>query len=557
MIDIDPESLMTLPTSPPDEAQPPPRKRGRKRIQIPDEIRQEILRLQPFYSARQISPRVGLSRKMVGRVLHEHGLSSGPQPGLEPEQPDGDTSKLDSFQLLVAEKMAQGLKVTRILREIRKLGYRGGRTILGDYVRQLRAQTGALPTASVKRRFETGVAEEMQIDWSPYEVPIGGHLVRVHVLGCLLAWSRKLYAYAFRDERQPTLLEGLACAFVYFDGVAARIVLDNMSTAVLGRVGSDGKVLWHSRFLDFTRHYGTVPFACRVRDPDRKGKKEKSFRLLEDDFIRGSSFESLDHLNEQLRIWLDGTAQCGNLRVHGTTRRVPNEAFEHERPLLVRLPNHPFTVCEQSVRVVDRDSTLSIRGTPYSVPATLANRSVAVHLFAEHFEVLDQHGRVAFSRRYVSERDKGRLVIDKTHYANLPRRPRTGSAGDERIDQAFVRRFAELQPLVDGLKRRMKSLAPIHIRTLLRLCDRFGEEAFLVAARRAQDFRRFDALAVGRILESDYPAAAAQADAACPVTPLSGHGPAALGEVDSGSLDSFSRLDSTTALNEDAHGSQQ
>ncbi len=557
MIDIDPESLMTLPTSPPDEAQPPPRKRGRKRIQIPDEIRQEILRLQPFYSARQISPRVGLSRKMVGRVLHEHGLSSGPQPGLEPEQPDGDTSKLDSFQLLVAEKMAQGLKVTRILREIRKLGYRGGRTILGDYVRQLRAQTGALPTASVKRRFETGVAEEMQIDWSPYEVPIGGHLVRVHVLGCLLAWSRKLYAYAFRDERQPTLLEGLACAFVYFDGVAARIVLDNMSTAVLGRVGSDGKVLWHSRFLDFTRHYGTVPFACRVRDPDRKGKKEKSFRLLEDDFIRGSSFESLDHLNEQLRIWLDGTAQCGNLRVHGTTRRVPNEAFEHERPLLVRLPNHPFSVCEQSVRVVDRDSTLSIRGTPYSVPATLANRSVAVHLFAEHFEVLDQHGRVAFSRRYVSDQDKGRLVIDKTHYANLPRRPRTGSAGDERIDQAFVRRFAELQPLVDGLKRRMKSLAPIHIRTLLRLCDRFGEEAFLVAARRAQDFRRFDALAVGRILESDYPAAAAQADATCPVTPLSGHGPAALGEVDSGSLDSFSRLDSTTALNEDAHGSQQ
>jgi len=557
MIDIDPESLMTLPTSPPDEAQPPPRKRGRKRIQIPDEIRQEILRLQPFYSARQISPRVGLSRKMVGRVLHEHGLPAGPQPGLEPEQPDGDTSKLDSFQLLVAEKMAQGLKVTRILREIRKLGYRGGRTILGDYVRQLRAQTGAQPTASVKRRFETGVAEEMQIDWSPYEVPIGGHLVRVHVLGCLLAWSRKLYAYAFRDERQPTLLEGLACAFVYFDGVAARIVLDNMSTAVLGRVGSDGKVLWHSRFLDFTRHYGTVPFACRVRDPDRKGKKEKSFRLLEDDFIRGSSFESLDHLNEQLRIWLDGTAQCGNLRVHGTTRRVPNEAFEHERPLLVRLPNHPFSVCEQSVRVVDRDSTLSIRGTPYSVPATLANRSVAVHLFAEHFEVLDQHGRVAFSRRYVSDQDKGRLVIDKTHYANLPRRPRTGSAGDERIDQAFVRRFAELQPLVDGLKRRMKSLAPIHIRTLLRLCDRFGEEAFLVAARRAQDFRRFDALAVGRILESDYPAAAAQADAACPVTPLSGHGPAALGEVDSGSLDSFSRLDSTTALNEDAHGSQQ
>lgn len=558
MIDVDPETLMILPTSSLDEVLPPQRKRGRKRVQIPDELRQEILRLQPFYSARKISPRVELSRKMVGRVLHEHGLPPGPRTRPQPSEPDSDTSKLDAFRLVVAEKMAQGLKVTRILREIHKLGYQGGRTILGDYVRQLRAQTGAVPSNSVKRRFETGEAEEMQIDWSPYEVPLGGHLTKIHVLGCLLAWSRKLYAYAFRDERQPTLLEGLACAFVYFDGAAARIVLDNMSTAVLGRVGSDNKVLWHPRFLDFTRHYGTVPFACRVRDPDRKGKKEKSFRLLEDDFIRGSSFESLDHLNEQLRIWLDGTPECGNLRVHGTTRRVPNEAFELERPLLIRLPDHPFTVCEQSVRVVDRDSTLSIRGTPYSVPAALANRSVAVHLFAEHFEVLDQHGRVAFSRRYVPEQDKGRLVIDKTHYANLPRRPRAGSSsGDERIDQAFIRRFPDLQPLVDGLKRRMKSLAPIHVHTLLRLCDRFGEEAFLVAARRAQDFRRFDALAIERILENNHRAAAAEVEAACPVTPLSGHGAAALGEVDSGSLDTFAQLDSTTAPNEAAHGSKQ
>lgn len=561
MTDITPESLITIPTSPLEEALAPQLKRGRKRAQIPDELRQEILRLQPFYSARQISPRVGLSRKMVGRVLQEHGLPPGPQSRPAPAKPDSDTSKLESFRLVVAEKMAQGLKVTRILREIRKLGYQGGRTILGDYVRQLRAQTGALPSKSVKRRFETHVAEEMQIDWSPYEVPIGGQLVKIHVLGCLLAWSRKLYAYAFRDERQPTLLEGLACAFDYFDGVAARTVLDNMSTAVLGRVGSDGKVLWHSRFLDFTRHYGTVPFACKVRDPDRKGKKEKSFRLLEDDFIRGSSFDSLDHLNEQLRIWLDSTPECGNLRVHGTTRRVPNEAFEHERPLLIRLPDHPFTVCEQSVRVVDRDSTLSIRGTPYSVPAVLANRSVAVHLYAEHFEVLDQHGRVAFSRRYVSEQDKGRLVIDNTHYANLPRRPRAGSGGDERIDQAFVRRFAELQPLVDGLKRRMKSLAPIHIRTLLRLCDRFGEEAFLVAAHRAQDFRRFDALAVERILERAHPGITRNLDVACPITPLSGHGPAALGEVDGGSLDHLADFDSTTPCTPDPdkapHGSQQ
>jgi len=99
------------------------------------------------------------------------------------------------------------------------------------------------------------------------------------VLGCLLAWCRKLYVRVYRDERQSTLLEALASAFVYFDGVAARVVW-----TIWPRPCSDelarAQALWHSRFLDFTRHYGTEPFACKVKDPDRKGKKEKSFRLL-------------------------------------------------------------------------------------------------------------------------------------------------------------------------------------------------------------------------------------------------------------------------------------
>ena len=389
---------------------------------------------------------------------------------------------------------------------------------------------------------------------------IGGRTVKIHVLACLLAWSRKLYAYAFRDERQSTLLEGLACAFLYFDGVAARTVLDNMSTAVLGRIGSGRKPMWHARFQDFARHYGTEPFACKVRDPDRKGKDEKAFRLIEDDFLRGSEFASLDDLNERLREWLDHTPAVGNLRIHGTTRRVPNEAFELEHPFLIRLPDQRFPVHEQSAREVDRDCTLSIRGTPYTVPASLANRTVAVRLFAEYFEVLDALGRVAFSRRYVADKDKGRLVIDKTHYANLPRRPSDHGAG-QRLDEAFVKRFPELLPMVDGLKRRMKALTPIHLRRLLRLCDHYGQQAFLAAACKAQGFRRFDALAVERILEQAHPATAVQVSATEPVAPLSGHGPTTLGEVDCGSLDCFAVLDGAAVTpdllnsNEAPHGS--
>ena len=104
--------------------------------------------------------------------------------------------------------------------------------------------------------------------------------------------------------------------------------------------------------------------------------------MVWDDFLKGSEFDSFDDLNRRLKIWLDDTPQVANQRIHGTTRLVPNTQWLSEREFLVQLPQKRFPVCEESVRVVDQDSTLSIGGTRYTVPSSVANRSVAVHLFA-------------------------------------------------------------------------------------------------------------------------------------------------------------------------------
>jgi transposase len=504
-------------------------------MEISQDIRNEIIRLHPFYGSRELAKRVELSRKVVRRVIAEEGLSN------PPAQPP--TKKLEPYYECIENKVTKDLTATRILREVKALGYTGERTILASHVRELKARLPGLPKTQVKRRFETPPGEEMQIDWSPYRVLIAGVIILVHALGVLLCSSRKLYLRCYRDERQSTLLEGLASAFEYFEGVAHRVVLDNMSTAVLGRFVAKGKALFHPRFLDFARHYGFEPFACRIKDPDRKGKKEKSFRLVYDDFIKGSEFNSWDDLDVRRRIWLDDTPEVANLRIHGTTGRVPNEAFELERPLLIKLPAKRFPVHEDSIRSVDDDSTLFIHGTPYTVPAQRGNHSVAVRLYAEHFEVVDKLGHVTFSRRYATGAEAGRLQIDKTHYANLPNRPAGRSAGSERLDEAFLRRFPSLGSLVEGITRRMKALAHIHIRALLRLVERYGEEAFLAAATRAQDFRRYDALAVERILEHDFPPPEPE-----PVAPLAGIGPVVLGEVEPGSLDTYAPLDGAPAI---------
>ena len=487
--------------------------------------RQRILELHHHgYGSREIARRVSRNRKTVRKILLQDEAVR-----LAPASP----GKLDRFRQIVQDKVRKRLTSTRILREIRSQGYTGGRTILTDYVRSIRSELK--PQSKVKRRFETRPAEEMQVDWSVYTVPIAGSATRIHALACELAYSRKAHVRFYLDERQPTLLEGLTLAFEAFTGVAQRVVFDNMATVVLGRIGPNRKPLWHPRFVDFFRYYAFEPFLCRVRDPDRKGKDEKFLRYLEEDFVRGSEFSSFEDLNERARIWLDETA---NPRTHGTTGLVPDDVWLSEREFLIRLPEIRFAVHEDGIRQVGPDSTLWIRGTPYTVPAHLANRPVAVRLYAEHFEVMDGSGRVGLSRRYVEAADKGKLQIDPAHYAALPRRESATSG--TRLDELFLRRFPLLAPLVVGIARQMKSLAHVHLRALWRLADLYGEPAFLRAAARAQDYRRFNAEAVRRILERDNPPPDPP-----PVIPLSAAARtlALLSEVDPASLDSYAHLD--------------
>lgn len=523
------------------ESPAPPEDPGRPRITL--EQQQEIINLHTNgYGTRRIAARTGLNRKTVQQALRAAGVLQARSPATPaPER----TSKLDSFRTLIDEKSTAGLTVTRILREIRQQGYTGSRTILSDYVHSLRGRSGR--AMKVRRRFETGPGEEMQVDWSPYRVPLGDALRTVHAFSAVLHYSRKAHVRFYLDERQSTLLEAHCHAFADFEGVTARAVYDRMATVVLGQIGRNGQPIWHPRFLDFAKHYGYEPLLCKVADPDRKGGVERFFLYLERDFVQGSGFASIEDLNERVRLWLRDVANC---RVHRTTRAVPDELWRAERDFLIRLPEARFATCDEELRAVGPDATLMIRGTPYTVPQELANSNVWVRLFAEHFEVLGKSGNIAFTRRYVPERDKGKLQIEPGHYAGLPPRgndPARGPAG--RLEEAFLVRFPTLADLVVGLKLRMKRLAHIHLRSLWRLAEHYGEPAFLAAASRAQQHRAFNAQVVRRILEQSGALPLEE-----PIAPLTASASAAalLGDVDSGSLDDYGYLDNADDAQEDA-----
>jgi transposase len=88
-----------------------------------------------------------------------------------------------------------------------------------------------------------------------------------------------------------------------------------------------GHIAYNRSLLALAQHYRLQPRACRPYRAKTKGKVERPFSYIRQDFFLGRSFRSLDDLNAQLIDWLDTVA---NVRVHGTTQRVVAEAFAAE-----------------------------------------------------------------------------------------------------------------------------------------------------------------------------------------------------------------------------------
>ena len=89
--------------------------------------------------------------------------------GVQKRQPR--PSKLDAFKPVIEELVVKrDLTATRVLREIRALGYAGGYSVLKEYVRSIRRPARRRPHL----RFETDKGEQAQVDLSDYTVDFRG-----------------------------------------------------------------------------------------------------------------------------------------------------------------------------------------------------------------------------------------------------------------------------------------------------------------------------------------------------------------------------------------------
>ena len=231
--------------------------------------------------------------------------------------------------------------------------------------------------------------------------------------------ERVVAFYVLHQDLQ-TLLRCHIQAFDAIVGVPIEILYDRMKTAVSGE-DDQGHIAYNRSLLALARHYRFQPRACRPYRAKTKGKVERPFSYIRQDFFLGRSFRNLEDLNAQLIDWLDTVA---NVRVHGTTQRIVAEAFAAEQPELQRLPEHRFDAVLKLERRVSHDGFVAIGGNYYSVPDR-TRRIVEVQQLPDLIRILDL-GNIVAEHPVLEGRRQYR--IDRSH--------RTGGSAKRKTDLA-------------------------------------------------------------------------------------------------------------------------
>src|SRR5271155_28660 len=265
-------------------------------------------------SVTAIARRTGRDAKTVRKYI-ECGLEP---PTYGPRQV-GRPNKLAPYLEYLRERVAAfpELTATRLTRELRERGYSGAYTAVKRFVAAIRPSDGPKP---FEVRFETAAGHQAQVDFARFVVSFEdqpGITRIVWLFALVLGHSRHIVARFVLHQDLQTLLRCHMAAFKAIGGVPIEILYDRMKTAVTGE-DDQGHIAYNRSLLALAQHYRFQPRACRPYRAKTKGKVERPFSYIRQDFFLGRSFRSLDDLNVQLIGWLDTVA---NARVHGTTQR--------------------------------------------------------------------------------------------------------------------------------------------------------------------------------------------------------------------------------------------
>jgi transposase len=322
---------------------------------------------------REISRRLRISRNTVRSIVDQQGKM--------PQSERKDRIPIDPDVLRRLHRECRGWIQRMHEKLVEEEGIRIGYSTLTRRVREL--GLGRSRTTRCDRVPDEPGAE-MQHDTSTYRLKLGDQWAKVIASLIYLRYSKRRYLRFYLTFNRFLMKCFFHEALMFWGCAAGQCIIDNTSLARLRGAGKQAVIV--PEMVAFTRQYG-FQFCCHeIGHSDRKAGEERSFWIVETNFLPGRTFASLEDLNEQARQW--ATVRMEH-RPMSKTRLIPAKAFEHERAFLTELPAHlPAPYCSYE-RGTDQYGYVPFDGNHYWVPGD-GREDVKVLRYADHLKIFRQ-----------------------------------------------------------------------------------------------------------------------------------------------------------------------
>jgi transposase len=352
-----------------------------------------------------IATQLDVHHSVVKRVLEEEGIAT--------EKLIIRRSMSDPFIPFMQEvlKKYPKLTATRLYEMVKARGYGGGVDHFRDIVARHRPYE-----AQAFMRVRTLVGEQAQVDWAHFgKIKIGQAERRLLAFVMVLSWSRMVFLRFYLGDGTANWLRGHVDAFNFFERVPRKILCDNLKSAVIERNGD--AIRFNETLLELAKYYRFEPIPVNVARGNEKGRVERTISFIRTSFFAAREYTDLDDLNRQAVEWCTGLA--AERRCAENRSMTVAQAFELEKQSLLELPDNPFPVYERHSVRVGKTPYIRYDLNDYSVPYTLARKTVQVVADLENVRVMNGLTEVACHKR---SWDKGAQNENPQHIEELKER---------------------------------------------------------------------------------------------------------------------------------------
>ena len=421
-----------------------------------------------------------VSRNTVRRVLREPerpkaGVEDPPVPAIATLLPE-----------LYRDCKGNAVRIGEVLNEAH-----GIEIAYSTLTRLIREHTELRMPPKRSGTYTFGPGEEMQHDTSAHRLSLGNKIVTAQCASLILAYSRMLFIAYYPRFTRFEAKAFLSAALQFFDGTARRCVIDNTSVILAGGSGPNARIA--PEMEAFGELFGFELMAHAIGHSDRKGRVERPFSYVENNFLAGRTFTDWADLNAQARTWCQQVANAKVKRILGMS---PQAAYAMEKAYLLALPAYIPPVTEIHYRVVDCYGFVHLDTNRYSVPQRWVGKKVAVHKRPEQVLVYADRRLLAEHPRLIGQR-QGEQRAQGHHSSLERRRPPTGPSPQE---QALSGHDPRLDAYVVALKKRAPGRGVAKLRRLLELKRTYPAEPFLAAIEQALHYGLFDLSRLERLI---------------------------------------------------------